>query len=80
MTEPHLLAVATRMPRAVLCLVTALHFHGLTQEIPRAVHGALPRGVDPARIPFVPLEVYHLSAARFAPVSKRTRSTASPCA
>ncbi len=61
-TEPDLLAVATRMPRAVFCLVTALHLHGLTQEIPRVVHVALPRGVRPARLHHPPLEVYHLAA------------------
>lgn len=66
LTEPDLVAVATRMPSAVLCLVTALHLHGLTQEIPRAVHVALPRGVHPARLDYPPLEVYHFSAASYA--------------
>lgn len=66
LTEPDLIAVATRMPRAVLCLVTALHLHGLTREIPRAVHVALPRGVHPARLDHPPLEVYHFSAATYA--------------
>jgi predicted transcriptional regulator of viral defense system len=66
LTEPDLVAVATRMPRAVLCLVTALHLHGLTQEIPRAVHVALPRGVHPARLDHPPIEVYHFSSASYA--------------
>lgn len=66
LTEPDLLAVATRMPRAVLCLVTALHLHGLTQEIPRAVHIALPRGTHPARLDHPPLAVYHFSARSYA--------------
>jgi predicted transcriptional regulator of viral defense system len=66
LTEPDLIAVATRMPRAVLCLVSALHVHGITQEIPRAVHVALPRGVHPTRMGFPPLEVYHFSTASFA--------------
>lgn len=65
LTEPDLVAVATRMPKAVLCLVTALHLHGLTQEIPRAVHVALPRGVHPARLHHPPLEVYHFSASSY---------------
>lgn len=65
-SEPDLVAVATRMPQAVFCLVTALHLHGLTQEIPRAVHVALPRGVHPARLDGPPLEVYHFSAASLA--------------
>lgn len=66
LTEPDLVAVATRMPRAVLCLVTALHLHGLTQEIPRAVHVALPRGTHPARLDYPPLEVYHFSVKSYA--------------
>lgn len=65
LTEPDLVAVATRMPRAVLSLVTALHLHGLTQEIPRAVHVALPRGVHPARLEHPPLEIYHFSTASY---------------
>ncbi len=66
LSEPDLVAVATRMPKAVFCLVTALHLHGLTQEIPRAVHMALPRGVHPARLTHPPLEVYHFSPASYA--------------
>lgn len=66
LTEPDLVAVATRMPRGVLCLVTALHLHGLTQDIPRAVHVALPRGVHPARLDHPPLEIYHFSASSYA--------------
>jgi predicted transcriptional regulator of viral defense system len=65
-TEPDLLVVATRMPRAVLCLVTALHLHALTEEIPRAAHVALPRGIHAARLAHPPLEVYHFSAASLA--------------
>lgn len=63
LTEPDLVAVATRMPGAVLCLITALHLHGLTESIPRAVHVALPRGIHPARLAAPPLEVYHVSAS-----------------
>jgi predicted transcriptional regulator of viral defense system len=63
LTEPDLVAVAVRMPRAVLCCVTALHLHGLTQEIPRAVHVMLPRGARTGRLAPTPLEVYHCSGA-----------------
>ncbi len=59
-TEPDLAVVAARMPKAILSTVTALALDGLTQEIPRAVHITLPRGVRPAKVPF-PLEVYHVS-------------------
>lgn len=71
--EPDLVVVAQRMPAAVLCVVTALHLHGLTAEIPRAVHVALPRGRHPARLTHPPLEVYHLAPAALVPgVVERT--------
>lgn len=63
LTEPDLVVVAMRMKKAVLCCITALHLHGLTQEIPRAVHVSLPRGVHPAKLPYPPLEVYHVATA-----------------
>lgn len=66
LTNPDLIAAVTRMPKAIFCLITALHFHGLTQEIPRAVHIALPRGTHPARMSYPPLEIYHLSATSYA--------------
>lgn len=65
LSEPDLLAVATRMPKAVLCLTTALSLHGLTLEIPRAVHLALPRGSHPAKLDYPPVEVYHFSPASY---------------
>ena len=37
-----LIRVASRMPRGVFCLETALHFHGLLTDTPRAIHVAVP--------------------------------------
>lgn len=62
-TEPDLIAVATRAPRAVVCLLSAMHHHRLTDEIPRAVHVAFPRGIHPPVLAHPPLETYHFSAA-----------------
>lgn len=42
-----LIAVATRSPRATLCLATALARYGLSDEIPAAADLALPRGSRP---------------------------------
>ena len=63
--DPDLLTVATRMPRAVICLVSAMHRHGITDEIPRAVWVALPPGVHEARLDHPPLEVVHFSSKSF---------------
>ncbi len=54
--------VALRVPRAVVCLVSALAFHGLTIQVPHAVWIALPRGVDTPQLDHPPLAVH-----RFAP-------------
>ena len=45
--EPDLVLIASRVPRAVICLVSALHYHGLTLEIPHEVSIALPPGIRP---------------------------------
>ncbi|HKT00686.1 MAG TPA: type IV toxin-antitoxin system AbiEi family antitoxin domain-containing protein, partial [Rugosimonospora sp.] len=39
-----LLEIALRVPRATLCLTSALARHGLTDEIPASIDIALPRG------------------------------------
>jgi len=50
-------AVSLRQPRAILCLLSALHFHGLTTQVPQAVWIALPAGIKPPRIKSPRLEV-----------------------
>lgn len=48
-TEGHSLALAAkRYPDAVVCLLSAAQFHGITQEMPAAVWIAVPRS---ARVP-----------------------------
>jgi predicted transcriptional regulator of viral defense system len=57
---PHLdlLTVALRVPPAVICLVSALAFHGLTDEIPHEVMIALPRGAARPRLDHPPIRVF----------------------
>jgi predicted transcriptional regulator of viral defense system len=42
LTSPDLVPVAIRIPRAVVCLISALVHHGLTTQVPHAVDIALP--------------------------------------
>ncbi len=60
---PHLdlLTVALRVRAAVVCLVSALAFHGLTDEIPHEVMIALPRGAARPRIDQPPIRVFSFS-------------------
>ena len=44
------LAELRRVPCAVLCLVSALEYHGIGTQIPAAVQIALPTGVKAPRI------------------------------
>jgi predicted transcriptional regulator of viral defense system len=53
--------VATRAPKAVFCLLTALQFHQLTTQLPRRVWIAMPRGSHMPRIDYPPLTMVQLS-------------------
>ena len=56
-----LVTVALRVPRAVVCLLSALSYHDITTEIPHEVHIALPRGTKTPHIDHPPIRVVRLS-------------------
>src|SRR5512143_3640143 len=43
--NPDFVQISLRVPRMILCLISALYFHELTTQIPHQVHIALPRDV-----------------------------------
>ena len=55
-SEPDLLTVAKKVPKAVFCLLTALAFHRLTTQVPHAVEVALPRTARLPRLGYPPLK------------------------
>jgi len=63
--NPDLLVVAARIPQAVLCLISALSFHGITDEIAHVVYIALPRGAEQPRLDHPPLHVVRLRPMTF---------------
>lgn len=63
--DPDLVAVSARVPRAVVAVISALHFHGLTTQIPRAVSIALPKGTARPRLDWPPLLIYRFSPAMY---------------
>jgi predicted transcriptional regulator of viral defense system len=63
--DPDLVTVATRVPKAVIALVSALYVHGLTTEIPHEVSIALPRGAARPRLDWPPLRIYRMSGSMF---------------
>jgi len=62
---PDLVAVATRIPNGVVCLISALAFHDLTTQIPHAVDVAIARGAEKPRIDYPPVHVYWFSGEAF---------------
>ena len=60
-----LLAVAARVPGAVVCGESALALHDLIDDVPAAVHIAVPRGKHTPAIAFPPTVVSRYDAATF---------------
>jgi predicted transcriptional regulator of viral defense system len=61
--DPDLIVVAVRIPKGVLCLLSALAFHEITTQLPHEVHVALPRGTKTPRLKRPPLRVFRFSGA-----------------
>lgn len=65
-SHPDLLAVSRRAPRAALCLLSAAAaVHGLTDELPRAVQIAVPRGTGRPQIAYPSVEMFTFAATTF---------------
>ena len=62
---PDLLAVAYRAPRAIVCCVSAAAVYDLTDELPRAVHIAVPTRDRPPRISYPATEVFRFGPNTF---------------
>jgi predicted transcriptional regulator of viral defense system len=65
LSEPDLVSVAMRIPRGVICLISALAFHDLTAEVPHAVDVAVLRGTEPPRLDTPPVRSYQISEPAF---------------
>ena len=59
--HPDLVTVALRVPKAVVCLVSALSYHDLTSEVPHEVHIALPHGTKTPQLDHPPIRVYRFT-------------------
>lgn len=61
LAEPDLVIVARRSPEAIICLISALAYHGLTTQMPHAVDLAVERGSAAPNIAFPPIRVFWFS-------------------
>lgn len=56
--NPDLVTVAMKIPKGVVCLISALSFHNITTQIPHAIDIALIRGAETPRIDYPPVNIY----------------------
>ncbi|MDZ7772207.1 MAG: type IV toxin-antitoxin system AbiEi family antitoxin domain-containing protein [Balneolaceae bacterium] len=61
LSNPDLAVVGTKIPDAIVCLISALDFHDMTTEIPHRVHIALPRRHWKPKLDYPPIQVYRFS-------------------
>jgi len=61
LSTPDLVRVATLVPKAVICLTSALAFREIGTQLPRAVYIALPRTAWHPRLSHPPIRVFRFS-------------------
>ena len=57
--------VCLAIPKAVICLTSALAFHELTTFIPKAITYAIPRSDKPIKLSYPPTESYYFSQTQY---------------
>ncbi len=65
LSDPDLVTAARKIPKGVVCLISALHFHNITTQIPHVVSIAVNRGTEPPRLNFPPIRIYWFSGEAF---------------
>jgi predicted transcriptional regulator of viral defense system len=63
--DPDLLSVSLRIPKGVVCLISALAYHDLTSQIPHEVYLALERGMERPRLKHPPVRLFWFSPRMF---------------
>ena len=61
LSNPDLVVAALKVPKGVVCLVSALSFHEATDEVPPYVDLAIPRGARANKIDFPPINYYRFT-------------------
>lgn len=65
LSNPDLVTVSTRIPKGVICLISALAFHRLTVEIPHEIYVALEPGTEKPRIDYPPIRIFWFSGKAY---------------
>lgn len=59
--NPDMVNVVSRIPKGVVCLISALAYHGITTQIPREVYLAVARGTEMPRLDYPPIRLFRFS-------------------
>lgn len=65
--EQGMIDICMAMPRAVVCLHSALSYYDFTTTVPSFVMIALPRGSKPAKVTYPPFKVFHFAEKNYQP-------------
>ena len=65
LSDPDVMTVARKIPKSVICLISAPHFHDITTQIPHEVSIAVSRGTAPSRLECPPIRPYWFSCKAF---------------
>ena len=65
LSSPDLVTVASRVPHAVICLISALSFHNLTTQIPHKVSIAIDRDSRVPQVHYPPITVHRFASVCF---------------
>jgi predicted transcriptional regulator of viral defense system len=63
--NPDFIAVTLKIPKAVICLISALSFHDLTTQIPHFVYLAVRRTAMSPKLNYPPIRVFRYAAGHF---------------
>jgi len=61
LSNADLIQVALRIPKGIICLISALSYHNLTTQIPHQVYVALPLDAEKPRLAYPPVRLFWLS-------------------
>ena len=65
LSNPDLVIVTKRIPDGVVCLLSALQYHGMTTHIPKVVDVALPQRHHAPKIEYPPVRIVRFSKESF---------------
>lgn len=64
-SHPDLVIVSLRFPKSVVCLISAISYHGMTTQIPHEVSVAVPRDARIPSLDYPPVHAYKFSAEAY---------------